>query len=126
MEDEVRKLKLKFQTYMKMTISLAKNLDKLEEDADSIKKAVEGFDGRMLIMAVRIVELQEKIERIDESLQQVISLILESENEYKKMGSEAKLRQQESQLNLNSVEYEQAINEFLLKLEEKGMGNTAT
>jgi chromosome segregation ATPase len=126
MEDEVQKLKLKFQTYMKMTISLAKNLDKLEEDADSIKKAVEGFDGRMLIMAVRIVELQEKIERIDESLQQVISLILESENEYKKMGSEAKLRQQESQLNLNSVEYEQAINEFLLKLEEKGMGNTAT
>jgi hypothetical protein len=78
MDDEFRKLELGFQTNKKMIISLAKNLDKHEVDVASIKKAVEGFDGRMLIMAVRIVELQERIERIDESLQHLISIILES------------------------------------------------
>jgi hypothetical protein len=109
-----------------MIISLAKNLDKHEVDVASIKKAVEGFDGRMLIMAVRIVELQERIERIDESLQHLISIILESGDEYKNRDAELQsVKQWERQPILNSVDYEQAITEFILKLDEKRTGGEA-
>lgn len=121
MEDKYQKLDSDLQTYKKMTISLAKNLDKLEVVTSSIKKAIEGFDGRMLIMAVRLVDLQERIETIDASLQRVIEIILDSGNDSKNnLANLQKPRPPDGQSNRNDVEYEQAISEFLLKLEKKG------
>lgn len=66
MNDELSKLESEFKTYEKMAISLAKNLDELENDISSIKKVIEGYDGRMLTMALRIVELQERFENREE------------------------------------------------------------
>jgi hypothetical protein len=106
-----------------MIISLAKNLDKLGNDICSIKKSVEGFDGRMLIMAVRIIGLQERIDAIEESLHHAKnkkSQIIESWNESKLM--DAKLpssKERESHSLKRTVEYEQALSQFLLRLEEK-------
>lgn len=75
--NDLQKFKEDVQTQNKMIVSLAKYLDEIEKDVGSIKKDVRGFDGRMLIMALRIIELQEKVESIDGLIQSSKPSILE-------------------------------------------------
>jgi DNA repair exonuclease SbcCD ATPase subunit len=111
-----------------MTVSLAKNLDKLENEIPSIKKSIEGFDGRMLVMAVRIVELQERIEAIEESLHEVKSKKSRIDDNWNQSKlKEAKIpppRELEGQSLLRKVEAEQTLSQFISQLEEKNKGNT--
>lgn len=127
MNDEFRKLQSDFRTYKKMTVSIAKNLDKLENENSSIKKSIEGFDGRMLVMAVRIVELQERIEAIEESLHEVKgkkSRIDDNWNQSKlKDAKIPSAKELEDQSLLRKVEAEQTLSQFISQLEEKNKGN---
>ena len=127
MNDEFRKLQSDFRTYKKMTVSIANNLDRLENENPFIKKSIEGFDGRMLIMAVKIVELQERIEAIEESIHHSKSKktqILEGGKESKLMDEKLPSSEQRvSQSLKGSVEYEESISQFLIRFEEKNKGS---
>lgn len=123
MNPEFRKLKSDFRTYKKMTIALSKYMDKLENENSSLKKSIEGFEGRMLVMAVRLVEHQERIEAIEESLHVVkkIKYIIDdnwnqSELEDAKFPQPRELGGQSLQRN---VEAEKNISQFISYLEAK-------
>jgi hypothetical protein len=127
MNDEFPKLQSDFRTYKNMTVSLAKNMDKLENEIPSVKKSIEGFDGRMLVMAVKIVELQERIEAIEESSHDVKS----KKTRFYDNWNLSKLkdaiipppRDQEGQSLQENLEVDQTLIQFISQLEEKNKGN---
>jgi hypothetical protein len=108
---------------MNMTVTLAKNLDKLENEIPLIKKSIEGFDGRMLVMAVRIVELQERIEAIKDLLHEVKNKKTSIDDNWNqsKLNNEniPPPKELEGQSSPRKTEAEQTLIQFMSQLEEK-------